>query len=66
MTSMSTLEVKGSELTIQENHFLRLGMQIQELKMKEKKKRLRMEMTLLKEVMEMATTLMAMRSSTWH
>jgi len=41
-------------------------MQIQELKMKEKKKKLRMEMTLLKEVMGMATTLMAMRSSTWH
>ena len=66
MTSMSTLEVKGSELTIQGNHFLRSSMQIQELKMKEKKKKLRMEMTLLKEVMGMATTLMAMRSSTWH
>ena len=65
MTSMSTLEVKGSELTIQGNHFLRSGMKIQELRMKEKKK-LGMVMILLKEVMEMAMTLMAMRSSTWH
>jgi len=41
-------------------------MQIQELKMKEKKRRLKMVMILLKEVMEVATTPMAMRSSTWH
>ena len=66
MTSTSTLEVKGSELTIQGNHFLRFGMQIQELKMKEKKRKLKMVMILLKEVMEVATTPMAMRSSTWH